>query len=488
MTAIGGVRSACWHGDRYPATTDTQINRCVEFRIVELVNNIRPDNTDMRRAMGNKGSHVKSAHANDAHVRVVCREQQRPAAVVEKGRFRLDTRALHERERFVQNPTLGDCKDDMFGHNGRALGAMQRKGNMAETFGIGVMGEQSIAKGIIMQAEHCRRNGAPATARIVDAQLALMVGNTLCGERIANWPGLPLEDAMPLRLAGGFHHLMLTGADKRLSPVYRGEIFDQDEVDAIVNAIATEHDERLLPWFDRPPQTNEAGRSASFMAGLLWLSGKVGPMFELNELGASAGINTMMDRYHYNLGGIEVGPISSPMRIKPEWRGPPPPNAPVEIIGISGCDKAPVDLSDLHAALRVKSYVWPENKERIERIDAAIALAAQKRPDIVAADALDWVLERLSTPQDPGVVRVFNHSIVWQYIHADGRTAIADAIEAQGQKASPERPLAWIMLETNRATFRHELQIRYWPGPDRWQLLAEAQAHGTWIQWLEDAG
>ncbi|WP_373476887.1 DUF2332 domain-containing protein [Sphingorhabdus sp.] len=354
---------------------------------------------------------------------------------------------------------------------------------MSDTFGIGVMDDQRVAVGIKVQAEHCRRNGAPVTARIVEAQLALMQGDTQCGQRIVHWPGLPLEDAMPLRLAGGFHHLVLTGADSRLLPVYRGDIETQAEVDIIVEAVTAEHDARLLPWLDGPPQTNEAGRSASFMAGLLWLSGRIGPRFELNEIGASAGINTMMERYWYNLGGIKVGPEGSPMRITPEWRGPPPPEAKVEIVGISGCDQSPVDLADRDAALRVKSYVWPENAGRLERMDAAIALAAQKRPDVVKADALDWVLQRLAAHQDKAVVRVFNHSIVWQYIPADRRDAITDAIEAQGRKATAERPLAWMMLETNRETFKHELQIRYWPGPDQWHLLAEAQAHGAWVEW-----
>jgi hypothetical protein len=357
---------------------------------------------------------------------------------------------------------------------------------MADDFGHNVMEDGHIVSGIKFQAEHCRRNGAPVTARIVEAQLALMQGDSMCGRRIANWPGLPLEDAMPLRLAGGFHHLLLSGDDHRLAPVYRGELTDQSEVDAIVAAVTADHDARLLPWLDGPPQTNEAGRSASFMAGLLWLAGKVGSRFELNEVGASAGINTMMERYHYDLGGVTAGPQHSPMQIKPEWQGPPPPEAEIEIVSIQGCDQAPVDLSDPEAALRVKSYVWPENAGRLERMDAAIALAAQKRPDVVQADALDWVLERLSAPQEAGVVRVINHSIVWQYIPDDRRQQITEAIEAKGRKASTERPLAWIMLETNRETFKHELRIRYWPGPDEWHLLAEAQAHGAWVQWLAD--
>jgi hypothetical protein len=39
---------------------------------------------------------------------------------------------LHKRQSLVENPSLGDCKDDAFRHNARALGAARRKGNMAE--------------------------------------------------------------------------------------------------------------------------------------------------------------------------------------------------------------------------------------------------------------------------------------------------------------------------------------------------------------------
>lgn len=346
------------------------------------------------------------------------------------------------------------------------------------------METRAIADAIRWQADHAASNGAPCTGRIVRAQLALLEGETQVGSRMAHWPGRALEDALPLRLAGGHHFLVLTGKDLRLRPVYRGEISDQAEVDALVVAVTREYDAALLPWLDGPPQTNEAGRSASIMAALLWLSGKVGPRFELNELGASAGVNTMMDRFAFDLGGTTTGPADSPLRIVPEWRGPPPPQVPVEIVGIQGCDRAPVSLADPQQATRLKSYVWAEVTERIARIDAAIALAGEKAPLVERLDAADWVERRLGEPQEADTTRVIYHSIVWQYLPPETRSRIECAMEEAGARASRDKRLAWIMLETNRATFRHELTVRHWPGGEESSLLGTAHAHGAWVEWF----
>lgn len=346
------------------------------------------------------------------------------------------------------------------------------------------MDDGRVAAGIEFQAQHCAHHGAPITASIVRAMRPLMAGNSRVGQRIRDWPGLPLEDAMPLRFAGGLHHLHLCAAETRLAPLYAGAITDQNAIDALVTAVVADHDAALLPWFDGPPQTNEAGRSASLMAGLLWLAQHRGPRFEISEVGASAGINTMMERYHYDLGGVTVGPSASPMQICPDWRGPPPPAGDVDIAEIAGCDVTPVDLTDPAAALRVKAYVWPDAPERLARMDAAIALAAERAPDLVAADAADWVAKRLARPQAAGVTRVIQHSIVWQYLGDDRRAAITAMIETAGARATPDRPLAWQMLETNRATFLHELTVRHWPGDGTPHVLAHAHAHGAWVEWL----
>ena len=348
-----------------------------------------------------------------------------------------------------------------------------------------VMDIVSVPQAIAWQAEHAEKNGAPGTARIVRALLALEDSQAATARRINGWQGLSLRDAMPLRIAGGIHNLLLTGEEPRLEDVYAGRMSDQGQVDALVRELIETYDARLMPWLDGPPQTNEAGRSASLMAGLLWLAdGRVAPQFELLEIGASAGINTMMGRYRYDLGGVQVGPSASRMKIEPEWRGSPPPDGEPMLVDARGSDIAPVDLTDEAQALRLKSYVWPEAFQRMARIDAAIALAERMPPEIERMDAGDWVEQELARPQDEGVTRVLMHSIMWQYLPDFTQERITAAMEEAGEAADDGHPLAWLSLETNRETFAHELHVRYWPGGEEAVHLANAHAHGEWVEWL----
>ncbi len=348
---------------------------------------------------------------------------------------------------------------------------------------------EEFESAIEWQAEHAFENGAKCTARVIRSLPKVRETDTQMGRRMASWAGLTLKDAMPLRVTGGLHHLALTGKDRRLLPVYAGEITDQGEVDAIVLDMVMQHDKELAPWLDGPPQTNEAGRSASIMAGLLWLAQRVVPRFELFELGASAGVNTMLDRYHFKLGETKVGPADSPMQISPEWRGtgsPPAPPHEFEIVDVRGCDVAPINLADPESALRLKAYVWPDAPARMERIDAAIALASANPPNLMQIDAGEFVREILAWPRRPGATRAMFHSIMWQYMPAETQDAISSMFDEAGSRATPEMPLAWVSLETDPATFRHELKVRYWDGgahDSETALLAHAHPHGAWVEW-----
>ena len=146
-------------------------------------------------------------------------------------------------------------------------------------------------------------------------------------------------------------------------------------------------------------------------------------------------------------------------------------------------DVAPVDLTDPDQALRLRAYIWPELTERFTRMDAAIAEAHHSPPLIRKKSAGNFVAEVLASPVEPNATRAIVHSVVWQYIPVDERAAITAAIEAAGAVATSDAPLAWISLEANRDTHRHELTVRWWPGGAEVTHLATAHPHGAWVEW-----
>ena len=353
---------------------------------------------------------------------------------------------------------------------------------------------QASGPGIIVaafdnQVAYCTASGAIVTARVVAALRDLLErgarddGGGAVLARIRDWPGAPLADALPLRIAGGIHALQLSGAAPQLKAIYT----DQAGVDdaAIVAAVLHDHEAELLPWLDGPPQTNEAGRSANFIAAMLWLADLgLPPRFQCLEIGSSAGINLMLARYHYDLAGVTVGPEPGAMRFAPKWKGNRPPDHKIEIVSTKGCDVAPVDLTDPAQALRLTAYIWPEHTVRFERMAAAVAEAGKTPPDLVQINAADFIEAELARPQTPGTTRVLMHSIVWQYVPADQQERISAAMMAAGAKATADKPLAWVSVEANRVLHLHELVVRHWPGDGEPSLLARTHPHGATIDWL----
>lgn len=344
--------------------------------------------------------------------------------------------------------------------------------------------EATNRQSFVVQAEYSGAMAAPITTRVCLSLGRVLNRDSATGRAVLDWPGEPVADALVLRLVGGVHALHRAGVDPALSQVFRGDVTDDAQVDAILGAAVIAHDAVLLPWLAGPPQTNEAGRSAGLMTGLLHLAQRFGPRVELLEIGSSAGLNLLIDRYGFDLGGVRAGPDPAELTITAEWRGPPPPAAPIEIVGVRGVDIAPVDLSDDAAAERLAAYVWVDALERQARIDTAIAMVRRHGVRLEQGDAADWAEARLAQPQPAGTTRVLMHSVVWQYLPPEGRDRIRAAMAAAGARATTERRLGWVMMEPNRDLHRHEVRVQGWPGETPMELVALTHAHGAWVEAL----
>jgi len=335
------------------------------------------------------------------------------------------------------------------------------------------------------QIAWCRQGGAPFTADILELCRDNIVGGGSLAPLVVPWHGNLKADALSLRVAGALHFLVRIGRAPKLAqyyPPHRRAAFDHAAVAREIEAAVSANLDVVRDTISRPPQTNEVGRSAVLMPGYAEIARRTGLPLRVLELGASAGLNMQWDRYAYRYGERFVGSQNAPLIVSAEWRGPWSGVSEVpRVAERRGCDRSPIDLAHPYAAERLISYVWPEQAERLARVEGAIALAKIESPQIDKEDAGVWLDQQLASPA-PRVATVVAHTIVWQYFSKETAARAKAAINAAGERATSHAPFAWLSLEQYAPDKAPELRLTLWPGGER-QLLATAHPHGAWIEW-----
>jgi hypothetical protein len=348
---------------------------------------------------------------------------------------------------------------------------------------------EGLIQSLKIQAAVCGRMASPFSEAILGAAANDVASGGPTRALLERWAGAStrelMADAVPLRLLGALHDLALSGDHEALTAAYPAEGSSGDAEAAwaaALRAMAIDG-ERLARFMDHEPQTNEVRRSACLLGGFLAVAAETRLPIRLFEIGASAGLNQLWDRYAYRLGDIgSWGPSGSPVEIPTDWRGPPPAlDATVAVLERAACDRKPVDLRDPTARRRLRAYVWADQIDRLERLDAAVAMARDAATSVDAEDAVAWTGQRVAV--SPGAVTVLFQSVFWQYMPPESQAALAALIQDIGARATAEAPFAWLRMEpppTDMATM--EVRLTLWPGgQDR--RLAVVHPHGAWVAW-----
>ncbi len=186
-------------------------------------------------------------------------------------------------------------------------------------------------------------------------------------------------------------------------------------------------------------QTNEVRRCASLLLALDRIGTRNPQPVGLLELGASAGLNLLFDRYRYDWDGHVLGAAGSPVRVSPALHNgvPTPVNAP-EVSWRLGADLAPVDIRDDDAVTWLRSFIWPEQAAERDRLRAAVTVARADPPAVVRADAVVDLPALLSRVPDDLPVCVFHASLL-TYVDSDQRPDLFRALRRPG--------VSWVYLE-----------------------------------------
>jgi len=241
----------------------------------------------------------------------------------------------------------------------------------------------------------------------------------------------------------------------------------------------------------RRTQTNEVGRCAILLPALP----RETPL-ALIEVGASAGLCLLLDRFFYDYSVATVGDEASSVRLRCELDGPAqvPPNIP-QIAWRVGLDENPIDLHNEQAVRWLLACVWADHTERRKRLEAAIDLSRQHDLRVRRGDlAVD--LHALLAEAPSGATLVVFHSAVLNYVSSDKRARFTGILA----EASRHRRVVWISNEAPHVV--PEITAMAAPmkvlnfllgrtlldeGVRRDRLLGFAHPHGATLQWIESA-
>ena len=340
----------------------------------------------------------------------------------------------------------------------------------------------ALAQAFQEQATACADLGSPFMARLCTLLAEPWPETGVLARRTAAFEGSlgPSGASLPLRIAGGLHALVLQGQNPALAAVYPPNDPDDATLKAAVFGALSRHNAALAHWIETPTQTNEIRRSAALIAG-----GHVAahhhPMpIRLLELGASGGLNLHWDAYALDLPSLRLGPTTSPVILRPDWAGAPPPQSTVTVAHRRGVDLNPLDPRDPGDLLRLCAYLWPDQPHRIEmtRAAAGLTLGAVDR-----GDAIDWLEGQLGTRAE-GTLTLIQNTIAWQYLPAAAQTRGAALIAEAGARATRSAPLGWLQMEADDSGERGAaVRLHLWP-EDRELMLGRADFHGRWVHWF----
>ncbi len=262
----------------------------------------------------------------------------------------------------------------------------------------------------------------------------------------------PAAQARPNLLLAALHERVLAGIQHPLTAYYPSvggrRAPDAELPTHLAHFMAQERAAIEEHLRQRATQTNEAGRCAVLRLALDTLAARSGASaLALFEFGASAGLNLGVAADSIDFGAFRREPIAGNnprLQLRCAWQGPQPP-APTWTLHASwGTDIAPVNANNPAAARWLQACVWPDDAERLQRLQQALAWARQsctpvRRSTDGLTDLAGWL------PTLPGAVQpVLLNSWVLTYLSPAERAAYAQrALDLVAQQG-----LAWISAES----------------------------------------
>jgi hypothetical protein len=337
--------------------------------------------------------------------------------------------------------------------------------------------------GLEILAERFERFGTVECRHSSPLYARLALGVAADAEMLELAAQAPAGQPVPNVLFAAVHYLLLRGEQDPLAAYYPsmgGGAAPEEDVYLAFRAFCLAHRGAITELLrTRLVQTNEVRRCACLLPAFGLVADLAGGRpLALVEVGASAGVNLLWDRYGYENGGSgRCGDPGSPVQLACAVRGhrrPPILTAPPRVASRLGLDLHQVDMGNPEEVLWLRALIWPEHVERMALLEQAIAVARRDPPALLAEDALERLPGALAAIPPEVAICVF-HSFTANQLSAAARDRLA--------KHGAGQPVYRVWME-GAAGGDAELGLAvYTGGSPAERVLAICEPHGRWIVW-----
>jgi hypothetical protein len=287
----------------------------------------------------------------------------------------------------------------------------------------------------------------------------------------------------PNVLFAAVHFLILRGADHELSSYFAsaGGSRQPDGLETeALRDFCDQYREQLLPLLRRGRvQTNEVRRATFLVPAFAWVTAREGRPLATLEVGTAAGFLTLWDAYAYDYGeGRVIG--ESPLTLSCELRGGVPELAMPRRAWSAGIDLEPIHVDDADAADWLRALVWPDQLERMARLEAAIDIARAQPPQLVAGDGIHQLSE-VAMEAPAAATLVVHHSFALNQVAPEDRARLDhELVELAG-----DRDVYLVAVEWTGPDDPQELRAgKARRGGVPRKTLARVHHHGAWLDWV----
>ncbi|MFC4403778.1 DUF2332 domain-containing protein [Gracilibacillus xinjiangensis] len=288
---------------------------------------------------------------------------------------------------------------------------------------------------------------------------------------------------VPNLLFGAVHFLLIKGKEHPLSGYYPSLVdhpLDTGEAFPHFKDFCRTYEKEITTILtNKFVQTNEVRRCAYLYPCFCYMFSKAKKPLSLIEIGTSAGLQLLWDKYSYSYGTNEIyGDKNSAVHVTSKIKGGKIPSCLLDMPPVAskiGIDLHISDIKNMEDYLWLKSLIWPEHKERLELFERAATCFKENSVELLEGDGIELLSDVVETIPNDTIIGIF-HTHVANQIPDDLKHILIDIVRRIGQIRD--------LFHLYNNMWDRKLHLDYFiNGVEYNQVIGETDGHGRWFEW-----